>query len=102
MPATADFMPPPDVISEMKGKYKSTLLGIFIYAGVKMPGSNAFQEVTGISVREHFSVSLGITASDEEEAIKDMRVGSNPVKLGVKARIRLALRIARNLSGGGG
>ena len=70
MPSTANFMPPPDVINEMKGKYKSTLLGIFIYAGVKMPESKAFEEVTGISVREHFSVSLGITASDEEEAIK--------------------------------
>ena len=65
-----------------------------------MPESNAFQEVTGISVREHISVSLGITAADEEEAIKDMRVDDTPVKLGVKARTRLALRIARNLSGG--
>ena len=95
-PLNANFMPPPAAVEERKTKYLSSILGVFIYAGVKMPETQAFEQVTGISPRENVSVSLGITAADEEELIKNMRVDGGPVKLGVKARLRLALRIARN------
>ena len=76
-----------------------TLASVLAFTGVDSDLGLDFLTRIGLGASAHFSVCSELDRSDIDAVLKEMTKGGQPLTIGSKAKLRLALRIGRALSG---
>ena len=93
------FMPPPQVLQQIESA--GGAFGM-ILAYLAIPTDICLALLTGLdmNINESFVVILGLRDDELDRVISELRVAGKPISVGMRSRIRMAIRIARVMGGG--
>ena len=92
------FMPPPQVLQQIAAAGGAFGM-ILAYLTIPTEICLALLTALDMSINESYVVILGVRDDELDRVISDIRVAGKPISVGMRSRIRMAVKIARVLGG---